>query len=782
MTSTAVFRMRLLGSPFRFLRAVSRSSLIAVLVALAAVVSGVVTYATLTGLFPYGPTPNVLVVLLLVNLTLVLTLAALIAWRLTRLWIERKSGAAGSRLHLRLVAMFSAIAVVPAILVAVFAAISLNLGIEAWFSERVQTALDNSVSVADAYVNEHKKVIIGDIQAMVIDLDSRGDLIKNPDQFKEFLKNDAAIRALPAVYIIDSTGRVLASAFQTLVPTPFGISHDDVLVLADPRSPNAPGADAVSPEQIAQAAKGQPLVLADSNQNVVSALARLDAFTDARGGPAYLLVSRAVDPQALEAQRRTHDAVSEYRRLDQNRSEIQIAFAALYVIVALLILLAAVWLAFWAANRIVMPIGRLAGAAERVSEGDLRVRVAVGRDDDEIGSLSHAFNRMTAQLQAQRSELVEANTQLDSRRRFTEAMLSGVSAGVVGLDGEGHARLINPAASHLLQTKLLDIEGRHYAQIVPEFAGLIRRAMAESSGRAAGQVDIRRDGALRHLSVQVSREAGDKSHGFVITFDDITDLVSAQRTAAWAEVARRIAHEIKNPLTPIQLSAERLKRKYFSEISTDPEVFTQCTDTIIRQVGDIGRMVDEFSSFARMPAPVIRPEQAQELVRHAVFLQRVAHPQVAFEITAPAEPLVFECDGRLVAQALTNVLKNAIEAIAARRADGDDMPGRIAIDLGIKNGKLAIAIRDNGIGLPAEHRHRLTEPYVTTRAKGTGLGLAIVRKILEDHGGELILEDARDAAGEDLPGAVVRMVFPLAHQGHRDQGVVHEQERVAGIA
>jgi two-component system nitrogen regulation sensor histidine kinase NtrY len=732
---------------------VSRSSLIALIVALAALVSGILTYLRLTGLAPYDPTPATMVVLIVVDLSLVLALAALIVWRLARLWTERKSGAAGSKLHLRLVAMFSAIAVLPAILVAIFAAVSLNLGIEAWFSERVQTALANSVSVADAYVEEHKKVISSDILAMAADLNRAGPLLQaDQKRIVEILETEAKLRALPAVYVVDSSGMTLASAKLNSMPD---------------RGP-------VMPEQIEQAKSGQVVVLADSNDKAVSALVKLDAFVDA-----YLLVTRAVDPQVLAHQRGTQDAVSEYQRLYQNLSEIQLTFAALYVVVAMLILLAAVWLALWAANRIVTPIGRLAGAAERVSEGDLRVRVAVGGDDDEISALSETFNRMTSQLEAQRKELINANTQLDARRRFTEAMLAGVSAGVVGLDGEGHITLINRTASRLLDAAPEDIEGRHYSECVPELAGLIRRAMGEANGRAAGQIDVKRDGALRYLNVQVSSEAGDKTHGFVITFDDITDLVSAQRTAAWADVARRIAHEIKNPLTPIQLSAERLKRKYASEVTSDPEVFAQCTDTIIRQVGDIGRMVDEFSSFARMPAPVFRKEEAQELVRHAVFLQRVAQPQIAFEVTAPTDAIMFDCDGRLVSQALTNVLKNAVEAIIVRVGAADAKPGRIAIDLSVKGPRLVMSIRDNGIGLPAENRHRLTEPYVTTRAKGTGLGLAIVRKILEDHGGELLLEDAaKETSGET--GAVVRMIFPL-RRPVKTEGMRHETERVAGL-
>jgi two-component system nitrogen regulation sensor histidine kinase NtrY len=372
---------------------------------------------------------------------------------------------------------------------------------------------------------------------------------------------------------------------------------------------------------------------------------------------------------------------------------------------------------------------------------------------------------------------MNANLQLDARRRFTEAMLAGVSAGVVGLDREGRVTLINRTASRLLGIRPEEVETRHYSECMPELAGLIRRAVTESAPKTAGQVDVRRQGALRHLNVQVSSEGGD--HGFVVTFDDITDLVSAQRTAAWADVARRIAHEIKNPLTPIQLSAERLKRKYAGEVSTEPDVFAQCTDTIIRQVGDIGRMVDEFSSFARMPAPVIRPQDVQELVRQAVFLLRVAHPQIAFEIHAPAGPLMLECDGRLVSQALTNVLKNATEAVGTRISAGDRTQGRVTVDVRAEGGRVTIAVRDNGIGLPKENRHRLTEPYVTTRAKGTGLGLAIVRKVLEDHGGELWLDD--NHAGESGSGAVVSLVFPQKRPA-KSEGVVNEAERVASIA
>jgi two-component system nitrogen regulation sensor histidine kinase NtrY len=533
-----------------------------------------------------------------------------------------------------------------------------------------------------------------------------------------------------------------------------------------------PDLEPPSPAEIAQAARGPVLIDANSKIGVLRALVRLDALNDA-----YLLVVRRVDPEVFAYYQRTVNAVSEYKRLDRDRAKYQLIFAALYAVVSLLILLAAIWLGLWAANRLIKPISRLIGAAERVSEGDLKAQVEIDRDDDEIGLLGRAFNRMTAQLNVQRTELIEASHQIDARRRFTEAVLAGVSAGVIGLDRDGKITIVNRAAARLLNATHEEIEGRHYAEAVPELSGLIRRALQEPIGRASGEAIVKRGGTVRSLSVQVDSEEG--RGDFIVTFDDITDLVSAQRTAAWADVARRIAHEIKNPLTPIQLSAERLKRKYGKEVTTDPEVFQQCTDTIIRQVGDIGRMVDEFSSFARMPVPVMRKENAQELIHQAVFLQRVAHPQITFETSAPSESVKFECDGRLVSQALTNVLKNATEAIGAREAVGGEEPGRIAIVLDANGERVTFRVADNGIGLPAEHRHRLTEPYVTTRAKGTGLGLAIVRKILEDHGGEIALSDR----GEE-DGAEVRLSFPLRQKSVREtkKGSGDEQERIVDRA
>jgi two-component system nitrogen regulation sensor histidine kinase NtrY len=509
---------------------------------------------------------------------------------------------------------------------------------------------------------------------------------------------------------------------------------------------------------------------ADAKTGLVRALVRLDSLKDA-----YLLIVRVVDAAAFNYYQRNRGAASDYHELEKNRWNIQGIFAVLYAMVTEVVLLAAIWSGLWAANRLVRPISDLIDAAGRVSEGDLNAQVRVKRGDDEVGRLGLAFNRMTQQLSAQRDDLIAANRLNEIRRRFTETVLSGVSAGVIGVDGEGRITIINRAAARLLNAAPEDMESNHYSEAVPELAPLILRAMSEPVGRAGGEVTIKRGGAPRALSVQVTSERG-SADGFVVTFDDITDLVSAQRTAAWADVARRIAHEIKNPLTPIQLSAERLKRKYAGEIVTDPEVFQQCTDTIVRQVGDIGRMVDEFSSFARMPTPVMRRENAQELLQQAVFLQRVANPAIAFTTAAPPSPVWFEGDGRLISQALTNVLKNAGEGIAARIAKGDDEPGKINVTVEPNGATFAYRITDNGIGLPPDQRHRLTEPYVTTRTKGTGLGLAIVRKIVEDHGGDIVLGDA-----ENGEGAEVTLTFPFAQKkSEKDKkGIEDEQKRIA---
>jgi two-component system nitrogen regulation sensor histidine kinase NtrY len=469
---------------------------------------------------------------------------------------------------------------------------------------------------------------------------------------------------------------------------------------------------------------------------------------------------------------RSQQAAQAYAELESRRTGLELQFATIFVIVTLLLLLIAVGVGLGFANQMTRPIARLVRGAELVRSGNLGVRIDEDEGSDEFGMLTRAFNRMTRQLDEQRSELIEANRQLEDRRRFTEAVLAGVSAGVVGLDREGRVNLPNRSATALLGAEMGELAGRLLADVVPEMAPSIAEAVSNPDRLVEEDVTLNVGDESRTLHVRIAaeRDSKDRVIGFVVTFDDMTELLSAQRKAAWADVARRIAHEIKNPLTPIQLSAERLKRKYAAEITSDRETFEQCTETIVRQVTDIGRMVDEFSAFARMPNPVFADADLVALCRHAVVLQQTAHPDIHFETQFPSNALTMACDGGLLAQAVTNLLRNAIEAIEGRTAPegGEKVPdGIISVSLEVSADQVRITVEDNGRGLPETQRDRLTEPYITTRAKGTGLGLAIVKRIIEQHDGDLRLDDRTDpdasqaGASSNSRGARVSLVLPI---------------------
>ena len=709
-------------------RRVRLTGKLAIALAVASGICGVATYTAWTGSAPLPPNPEVVLVLLVLDLVLLTSLGALIARQLVRLWVERRSGSAGSRLHTRFVALFSLVAVAPAIVVAVFSATFFYLGIQSWFSDRVGTAVEESLAVAEAYVAEHRSTIGADILAMANDLNLEAPrLATSRNLFNYRLSTQAALRSLSEATVFDSSGRVLARTALSLSAAfnELPLNHIENL---------PPGTVRILED--------------DEEDDQVRALVRLDRFLDA-----YLYVARFVDPVVVNHVERTRQVVNEYKTLKGLRSDIQLTSALAFIVVALLLLLVAVWLGLTFANRLVGPIRNLVHTAEQVRHGDLSARVDEGEREDEIGTLSRAFNRMTSQLENQRSELIEANRQMDRRRRFTEAVLSGVSAGVIGLDANGIVTLPNRSAARLLETNVENLIGASFVLVLPEMAVLLEKARERPDKVVQGQVSLVRNARRRTFMVRVSgdRTRGDR-HGFVVTFDDVTELVTAQRTAAWADVARRIAHEIKNPLTPIQLSAERLKRKYLKQIVEDVDVFTLCTDTIIRQVGDIRRMVDEFSAFARMPTAVMKTENLSDLIREAVFPEQFAHGDVSYTVELPEQPVLVECDKQRIGQVMTNLLQNAVEAIAAREQDGPETlpPGQVTARLRLADGRALVEIEDNGRGLPVEGREILTEPYVTTREKGTGLGLAIVRKIVEEHGGILSLDDGSEG------GACVR--------------------------
>ncbi|NIA67355.1 PAS domain-containing sensor histidine kinase [Pelagibius litoralis] len=737
----------------RWARNIRFERTLAIFLLVAGLTSGIATFVAMTGNLSVVANADHILLLLLTDLVVILGLAALITRRLSILWIERKKGRAGSRLHGRLVALFSVVAVAPTILVAAFSVIMFDLGLEFWFSERVSTAIKNSRAVAAAYLDEHQQTIAADALAIAQVLNKGGPtLAYNPAIFNNVMTRQASLRYLTEAAVYDRSGRMLARS-------------SSFLLAFNPEIPEW---------AFERASSDGMAIMTSEEEDRVRALVRLDLAADA-----YLYIGRLVDSRVLGHMESTRWAVQRYEELEGDRFSLQITFALIFLVVALLLLLVAVWIGLAFANQLTGPIGSLIATAERVGKGDLKARIQGPARRDEIGNLSRAFNKMTGQLERQQDALLEANAELDYRSRFIEVVLGGVSAGVIGLDDAGRINLANRMACDFLSLDAEDLRGQPLQDVFPAMSDLLDNARRRPRRLAQSQLTMPdSSGAERVLLVRISAEVeAGTTMGFVVTFDEITQLLAAQRKAAWSDIARRIAHEIKNPLTPIQLAAERLKRKYVSQIVDDPETFKVCTDTIVRHVGDIGRMVDEFSAFARMPAPAMQSEDIAKLVEQAAFLQRTAHHDIAFKLSLPDEPIILACDSRQVVQALTNLILNGIESIEGRHfRDGPKAPpGALELRVLTDDGNCIIEILDNGKGLPVEDRSRLTEPYVTTRERGTGLGLAIVKKIMEDHGGNLILKD------RDGDGAAVSLIFPL-----RDEliegGSQHEAEVTAATS
>ena len=680
------------------------------------------TFFLLMGVTPIPPDGPVAQVAMVINGVLVAALLLLIGLELLSLWQARRRGRAAARLHGRIVTLFSFVAAVPAILVAILATITLDRGLDRWFEDRTRLIIDNALTVAQAYLQEHARVLRGDLIAMANDIDRAKAVYEfEPTRFDSFFQTQTSLRALLGAFLMKSDGTVITRI----------IVNPEMDVLLPPN------------QAFEQASGGEPVIIAPGVSNLVGGVMKLSAYDDM-----YLYVTRAMDKRVVDYMRLAEEGANQYTRMEQSRFGVQVAFALVYTGVTLVLLLSSIWIGFGFANMLVAPIRRLIGAADQVSKGNLYVQVDTDKSAGDLANLGATFNNMTAQLRGQRDALLAANDQIDRRRRFTEAVLSGVTAGVIGVDDSGRITLVNRSALSLVGVSESALLDEPLAQAVPELAGIIEDVLARADDRMSEtQVSLHRHGRERTVNVRVTSEQSTRSeHGFVVTLDDITDLVTAQRTSAWADVARRIAHEIKNPLTPIQLSAERIRRRYGKVIVEDRGIFDQCVDTIIRQVGDIGRMVDEFSSFARMPKPTMEVSDLRTTVREAAFLQGVANPDISIRTDLPESAVKMRFDQRLVGQALTNVIKNATESVLALPAE-QVADGRIDIHLAQGDGKVVIDVTDNGIGLPVENRQRLLEPYMTTREKGTGLGLAIVKKILEEHGGGIELLDApRDTA------------------------------------
>ncbi len=668
-----------------------------------------------------GASSIALRLILLGDLVYVLAIAAMVIQRVARMIAARRAKSAGSRLHLRLTGVFALIALIPTVLVAVFAGLTVNVGLEGWFSDRVRTVLGTSLAAARAYEDEHRVDLISDTRALADYLNHARatNFFISDGEIRQLLTQAQASvqRGLREAYVIDGSGTIKSRGERSYL---FDFEHP-------------------TPAQFAQAQNGDVVVIKDWDRNEFRALLMLQAFPDR-----FLYVTRDVDGKILKLLDDTTATVGLYNQLEHQRGRIVFEFALLYLGFAVILILAAVWLGLWFAERLSRPVGRLTGAAQRVGAGDLDVRVVEEEGDDEIAMLGRIFNQMTRQLKGQRDALMDTAAQVERRRRLFDSVLSSVTAGVVGLDAEGRVAFINRSAERLLSVEP-GPEGATLAALIPEFGPLLRRLTEGTADVAQEEIKLARRGKLENLLVRVAkrRAATGELDGYVIAFDDVTDLVSAQRMAAWGDVARRIAHEIKNPLTPIQLSAERLKRKFGPMVGEDRDQLYQMTDVIVRQTNDLRRIVDEFSRFARMPEPELRQHDLAQLLRDKLVLQEDSFGEARLMSRLPPRPVMAQIDDTMIGQALTNLLKNAGEAIESYVEKGapDGFVPEIRVTMEVHGPEALITISDNGVGLP-EDRARLFEPYVTTRVKGTGLGLPIVKKIIEEHGGTLILTDA----------------------------------------
>ena len=668
-------------------------------------------------------------VLIMVNVLALGVLIVFVGRQVYGILAERRKQLAGYQLHLKLVTLFGIITITPAIIIVAFSLFVVDFSLRGWFSERISTAINESVTVASSYLEEHVQTVEGQILAMANDINREaGTLSGNRRRFDAYLTNQAGVRNLSEAIVMDSTGRVIANSRFG-----YGVTFSSL-----------------GEEFFNSARDGEVAITSIDETNRIRAGVRLNQFVDA-----YLLVGRFIDPKVSTAIDQTQTAASEYQVLDIRQFDLKISFGLLFGMVALLLLLGSIWIGLNFATAIVEPLMAVIRVAEKVRAGNLGSRVVVTDRRDEAGRLGLSFNRMLDEIARNREELVEANRQLDKRREFTEAVLGGVSSGVIGIDEKGYVTLPNTAALTMLGIGKIDAIGKKLDILVPEFGSLLTGAGKLGRRNKERNIEITRNGSTLNLLARITTETVDnRVVGYVVTFENVSDLLDAQRKAAWADVARRIAHEIKNPLTPIQLAAERLGAKYMPEDEKRRGSFAKYLDTISRQVDDIGRLVNEFSSFARMPAPEMGLHNLVELIRNQIDLLGASHKSVDFNFDSGGKKdIQLLCDDGMIRQVVTNLLQNAVDAMI----EGGEKDSRILVEIALDDQHVEILVVDNGPGLPGEKGVDLTEPYVTFREGGTGLGLAIARKIVEDHDGRLIMgQSARDG----YKGAAVTLTLP----------------------
>ncbi len=709
------YRLRRIGKIWLARKSLT-NRLVTILIGLGALV-GLLTYASLVNIPPFGSNSSALIILLNINIIILLALVVLVSRRIIALYIRRKQGIVGSNLHIRLVFIFSLLTALPAMFMAIFSVGFFYFGLHGWLDDRVRTAINESQAVAEAYLSEHKQLIRADVMAMGTDLDRQAPILAfNQESMQKMLETQSFLRNFSNIHLISTEGDIIAQA------------NLDV---------NFVSSDVV--EQIDDTQNTDDVIIQESGQQGITALLKLSNYLNT-----YAFVERDIDPKVLGHIERTREGVAQYNEIDQSSTRLQVILTAIYLLITMLLTISATWFGLSFARRLMRPITELITASEQARAGDLSVRVDPSYAVDEFKMLGHAFNRMTETIETQQGDLMSANSQMDFRRRFTETILGGVSTGVLSVDDHKKITLANNAAGELLYIPIEGLIGQKITYIMPELAIYLDEAMDKDDYGVVTTCEIqvrRQDKAIRVFIARIVVERLDNDEkGAIVTFDDLTSVLANQRKAAWADIARRIAHEIKNPLTPIQLSAERLNRKYRTNLSEeDRTVFDQCTETIIRHVGDIKTMVNSFAEFAKMPEANIVKENIYPLLEDIYVLNKQAHPEINFNFITHLKGeegvMIIPHDAQQIRQSVTNLFKNAIEAMQ----DNTDKQNEIWLIIAEEEKRLIIGIADNGSGLPKNiESDQLSEPYITHKEKGTGLGLAIVKKIVEDHHGDLM--------------------------------------------
>ena len=679
----------------------------------------------------FNDNKNLFIIFLAISFLIIVSLFNIFFKNFLDIFNNLKLKKAGQELQKKILIIFSAITLTPTLLIAFFSIFIFDAALSGWFNKKISTAISQSVEVANQYLNEHQSAIRGEILELVNLINTNSNFLSSDkNKFNKFLNKYTRQHNLSEAVIIDSIGNVLA--FSEFV---FEYTYTEI------------------PQKYYDIANDDKIfIVKEDDSNKIRAFIKLSQFIDA-----YLLITRFVDQKVLNAIESTSIAVSDYQSIELKQFDIKISFIVIFILITVILLFTSLIIGLNIANRLLEPISSLIKGAEEVGGGNLDYKISNNVlskiNINEIKRLVQAFNLMISDLKSNRVDLEHANDQLDKRRKFSESVLSGVYSGVIGLDKDLKINLPNITATELLNISINEDYGKSILDVVPEFKNLIENFLKSNSNVVEDKIQIvRNDKILNLITRLVVQKTDSVVLGYVLTFDDITSLIAAQKMGAWSDIARRIAHEIKNPLTPIRLSAERLKNKLNNGKKIDKKIFEQSLDMITRQVDDIHHLVNEFSSFARMPSPKLKLINIYNVITDYIKPLSSSFDNVTVEVDNKIDNALIMADEKQIRQACNNLIKNSYENISLNKIND----GKIIICFGIENDFATVTISDNGTGIDKSIISKILEPYYTTKVGNSGLGLAITKKIIDDHNGIILFKPLKLTKG-----TTVVLKFPL---------------------